>query len=104
MQISIIMFANDKESIDQGELLKMRRDFSWITDLIGKDKQYEVYYTGIKHFGTLLKILQAMGALLDPKIPIKYADLLKNDTNTLGSAVSPINCQVCWKLWKGQCK
>ena len=76
------MFANDNESIDQGELLKMRRDFSSITDLIGTDRQYEVYYTGIGLFGTLVQIFQAMGITFDPKTPIKYADLLKDDIDT----------------------
>ena len=80
--ISLLMFANDNESIDQGELLKMRRDFSSITDLIGTDRQYEVYYSGIGLFGTLVQIFEAMGVTFDPKTPIKYVDLLKDDIDT----------------------
>ena len=81
--ISLIMFSNDPESINQGELLKMRRDFVSITDLIGTDLQYEVYYTGIGIFGTIVQIFQAMNITCDPAIPLKYINFLKDQKDTL---------------------
>ena len=81
--ISLIMFSNDPESINQGELLKMRRDFVSITDLIGTDRQYEVYYTGIGIFGTIVQIFQAMNITCDPAIPLKYINFLKDQKDTL---------------------
>jgi len=74
--ITLLMFANESEEIDQGELLKMKKDFATITDKIGTNDEYEVYYSGVGLFGTLVQILQAMGIHFDPKIPLKYEQML----------------------------
>ena len=77
--VSLLMLGNDSESINQGELLKMKRELASITDLIGTEWQYEVYYTGIRIFGTFVQFFQAMGVTYDLKASLKYADLLKDD-------------------------
>ena len=92
--ISLLIFANNPESIDQGELFKMRRDFNSITDLIGTDRQYEIFYTGIGLFGTLVQIFQAMGITFDPQIPIKYLDLLKDQKYTFVKFISSLESYV----------
>jgi hypothetical protein len=77
--ISLLMFANDNNSIDQGELIKMKRDFVKITDVLDdKDRQYLLYYSGIGIFGTLVQIMQAMGLQFDASIPGKFHKVLKD--------------------------
>ena len=66
------MFSNDDESIDQGDLLKMKKDFISIVDVIDTDEEYYINYSGIGLFGILAQILQALGIYFDPKIPLKY--------------------------------
>ena len=70
----------------------MRKYLTSITDLIGTDRQYEVYYSCIGIFGSIVQIFYIMGITFDPNIPIKYADLLKNDKETYLFYFSSLEC------------
>ena len=76
------LLINDKESIDQGEILKIKKAFTSITDLIGTDRQFEVYYTEIEVYVTIVQIFQVMGITCDSSTQTKYAELLKDNKLT----------------------
>lgn len=88
--ITLLVFANDPEAIDQAEVFKMKKDYGNIEKYLNSEDSYIVNYTGIGLYGTLAQVFQALGIYLDPNIPSKYEKFLAGDRETYVKFISSL--------------
>jgi len=83
IHLILLLYSFDPESIDQGDIFKMKKQFlQQIPNFDNPEEHYKIYYFGISFLGSLVEILQIMGMSFDPKIIVRLEGYLREEKHT----------------------